>query len=591
MKRSRSVRVYVVRLVAAVALPLLAFGALLLIGAAENEQRTIATTVRERARGAAADLDRELRNLQNLLSILASSHDLFVGDPAVSREHATSLLKNPALGLAIRDLAGKSLFDTCTADGRPFPISTRLSDALYSADPNKSQISEMVAEPVSGEPLLTIDLPVWRHDEPVVILSLCALPRILQILIEQHLPADWTVAVVDSQRRPIASITEFAGGSFIAVGSGEGSASAADNHSLSARWQSSGPGFAASSPVDLAGWTVAVSVPGEIFSGPVRRALFTLVVAGGGTLVLVLVLAVAIGRRITGSLTYLTAIAKSLGNGEQPALPNTGINEADLIAEVFCATGEDLNRRTLELTQTVEALRRSEKQLRRLSDDLCRALDQRRELLNRIVSAQESERQRIARELHDQLGQYFAAMLLGLSAADKATSGHDERRRRIADLISLTATVSREVHQLSAELRPTALDHLGLEAAIANYLEKWGQRFSLNVDFVGNLRGRQLPAPVEITLYRVLQEAMTNIAKHAQAESISVVLEVETREVRLIVEDDGIGFSEASADVPLTPTSRFGLVGIRERLALVGGWLMIEPACNRGTTLFCRIPV
>ena len=168
-------------------------------------------------------------------------------------------------------------------------------------------------------------------------------------------------------------------------------------------------------------------------------------------------------------------------------------------------------------------------QLRKLSDDLRQALDERRELLNRIVSAQESERQRIARELHDHLGQYFAAMLLGLNAAEKASSWHNEGRHRIADLKSMTSAMSREVHQLSWELRPTALDDLGLEAAIANYLEKWSGRFNLNVDFVGNLRGRRLSAPVEITLYRVLQEAMTNIAKHAHAEKISVVLEAETR--------------------------------------------------------------
>jgi chemotaxis family two-component system sensor kinase Cph1 len=110
------------------------------------------------------------------------------------------------------------------------------------------------------------------------------------------------------------------------------------------------------------------------------------------------------------------------------------------------------------------------------------------------------------------------------------------------------------------------------------------------VDFVGNLRGRRLPAPVEITLYRVLQEAMTNVAKHADAERISVVLEAETGEVRLIVEDDGIGFTGANASAPSTATSGFGLIGIRERLALVGGSLMIEPASDHGTALFCRIP-
>ena len=278
-----------------------------------------------------------------------------------------------------------------------------------------------MAEPISGEPLLTIDLPVWRDDELVLILSLCALPRILQILIEQHLPSGWAAAVVDRQGRPIASVWESAGGSFAAAGGDQAPRSMTDNNSMIARWGSPDPGYGASSPVDLAGWTVVVNVPGEIFFGPVRRALLVLVAAGGGTLALVLVLAVAIGRRIAGPLTDLTVIAKSLGNGGRPAPPHTGINEADVIAEALCSTGKDLHRRTMELTQTVEALRHREKQLRKLSDNLRQALHQRRELLNRIVSAQEEERQRIARELHDHLGQYFAAMLLGLNAADKAS--------------------------------------------------------------------------------------------------------------------------------------------------------------------------
>jgi signal transduction histidine kinase len=576
--------------VVAVALPLLLFGASLLIRSADNEQHAIATTVHERAQGVAADLDRELRNLQDVVSILARSDYLFVSDVTLSRRHAKSLLRDPALGLAVRDLTGEPLFDTCTADGRAFPVSGGFGDALVIENPSRTHISELVTEPVSGEPLLTIDLPVMRDDGSVLILSLCALPRIVQILIEQHLPNGWTAAVIDSQGRSIASIGESAGGSFAVAGSDRAAVSVADNGLAIDQWVSFGAGYSASSPVRLAGWTATVNVPGEIFSGPVRRALFVLIVAGGGTLALALVLAAAMGRRIAGCLTDLTGIAKSLGSGGQPAPSLTGINEADLVAEVLCSTGEDLNRRSVELTETVAALRHGEKQLRKLSDKLRQAVDERGELLNRIVSAQESERQRIARELHDHLGQYFAAMLLGLNAADKASSWHDEGHHRIADLKSMTSVVSREVHELSWELRPTALDDLGLEAAIANYLEKWSGRFNLNVDFVGNLRGRQLSAPVEITLYRVLQEAMTNIAKHAQAERISVILEAETGEVRLIVEDDGIGFAAANTAVPGTPTTGFGLLCIRERLALVRGSLMIESASDHGTALFCRIP-
>jgi chemotaxis family two-component system sensor kinase Cph1 len=304
----------------------------------------------------------------------------------------------------------------------------------------------------------------------------------------------------------------------------------------------------------------------------------------------VIVLALSMGRRIAGPMADLTGIARALGSGARVAPPLTGINEADLVAHALCSTSEDLSRRTEELTQTVGALRHSEKRLQRLSDDLRRALDERTRLLNRMVSAQEDERQRVARELHDQLGQYFAAMLLGLDMADKTWKRDDELDQRIAELKTITSAMSREIHQLSWELRPTALDDLGLEPAIANYLEKWSERFNLDIDFAGHLQGSRLSAPIEITLYRVLQEAMTNVAKHANAKTISVVLEADIDEVRLIVEDDGSGFVEEHSGVSGAQTSGFGLLGMRERLALVGGSLVIETAPRRGTALFCRIP-
>ena len=583
MKRSRSVRVHVARLVVAAALPLLVFGGVLLVHSADSEQRIIATTVRERAEGAAADLDRELRNLQDLVSILANSHDRFTNGVAVSDHY----FQDSALGLVVRHLSGELLFDTCTGEGRPLPLNQTLVDALSSDKAAKPQISELVVEPISGEPFLTIDARGWRDGDSVLLFSLCALPRILRVLLEQHLPSGWGAVVVDGQGHLIASVRESASGGVGAAGSDQ---AVANSDLMISQAGSSGPGYEASSPVHLAGWTVAVNIPGEIFSAPIRHALLILIVAGGGTLVFALALASVIGRRIAGSLTHLSVMAKSLGSRGHPALPHTGISESDLIGEALCTAAEDLSRRTLELTQMVEAWRDSENRLRELSEDLRQALDERGKLLNRIVSAQESERQRIARELHDHLGQYFTAMLLGLDAADRTSSWRDEVRDKIADLKGMTLAVNRDVHQLSWELRPTALDDLGLEAAIANYLEKWSGRFDLYVDFVGNLRGRRLSAPVEITLYRVLQEAMTNIARHAHAQRISVVLEAGAGEVRLIVEDDGVGFTQTKAEKPAAPAEGFGLLGIRERLALVGGSLSIEPASGHGTVLFSRVP-
>jgi signal transduction histidine kinase len=590
MKQSHSIRAHVVHLVIAVTLPFLAFGAFLLIRSAQNEQQAIATTAHERAQGVAADLDRELRNLQELISILATSHYLVVGDFAASYLGAISSLKYRTLGILVRDLSGQLLLNTCNSDGRTFLLGNPLDNVPHTTNDSRALISDLTAEPISGGPLLTIDLLARREDDSTYILSLCALPRIVEILTEQHLPNRWTAMLADRRGHAIASVTESTGGSVAAVGADRAGISAADINPMLAQSGNFGPGYKASSPVDLAGWIVTINVPGDIYFGPIRHSLLVLLVAGGGTLALALILAANIGRRIAGPITELTGIASALGRGGHVTPPITGINEIDPVAHALCSTSEDLSQRTEELTKTVGALRHSEERLTELSGHLRRALDERTQLLNRMVSAQESERQRVARELHDHLGQYLAAMLLGLNAAVEASKWHDEGHQRIADLKTMTLAMSRDVHQLSWELRPTALDDLGLETAMASYLEKWSERFNLDVDFVGNLRGRRLPAPIEITLYRVLQEAMTNVAKHAHAERISVILDADTNEVRLVVEDDGTGYARRSESVHEASTGGFGLIGIRERLALVGGSLIIEPATDHGTALFCRIP-
>ena len=494
-------------------------------------------------------MDRELRHLQDVISIIAYSSDLFADDFAASHLSVNPLFKGEDLGLAIRDLAGQFILNTCVIDNQTSLVREAFGGAPSDLNDGRSVVSDLIEEPVSGASLLTIDVLVRREGGASYILSLCALPRIPAT----NMPQTEKSFVSDLRGSPASA-------------------------------------YQASSRVHLAGWTVAIDVPGAIFSGPFRRSLLVLLVAGGGTLALVLVLAINVGRRIAGPIAKLTELARTLGVGGKVDPPVTGINEADLVARALCSTSRDLSRRTQELTETIAALRISETRLRQASGDLQQALDQRTELLNRMVSAQESERQRIARELHDHFEQYFVAMLLGLNAAEKAWSRGDKGHQGIAELKEITLSVSRDVHQLSLELRPTALDDFGLEAAMANYLEKWRERFSLDVDFVGNLRGRRLPPPIEITLYRVLQEAMTNVAKHANAAKISVALEADPAEVRLIVEDDGTGFDKETAAAPGGPANGFGLLGIRERLAAVGGSLIIETAPKRGTALFCQIP-
>ncbi len=211
------------------------------------------------------------------------------------------------------------------------------------------------------------------------------------------------------------------------------------------------------------------------------------------------------------------------------------------------------------------------------------------QLLRRLVTAQEEERCRISRELHDQTGQQLAALLLGLKTMSNSTgNGSASLHRDLSQLQKLTEQLVDEAHHLAWELRPAALDDLGLETAVQNYVEKWSERNSISLDFHSGLDKLRLPAPVETAVFRIVQEALTNVLKHAQANRVSVMLEYRFDELLVIVEDNGRGFQP---EAQLKERTGLGLVGIHERLALVGGTLNIESTPGSGATLVIRIPV
>jgi two-component system, chemotaxis family, sensor kinase Cph1 len=144
---------------------------------------------------------------------------------------------------------------------------------------------------------------------------------------------------------------------------------------------------------------------------------------------------------------------------------------------------------------------------------------------------------------------------------------------------------------MARELRPTVLDDLGLQSAITQYLEEWRERSEIKFDLQVHLNGQRLPQPAETTLYRVTQEAIVNVVKHAGASHAGLILEATGHQVRLIVEDNGRGFSLPECGSTGASVQHFGLIGMRERLALVNGTLEIETAPGAGTTLFITVPL
>jgi PAS domain S-box-containing protein len=214
----------------------------------------------------------------------------------------------------------------------------------------------------------------------------------------------------------------------------------------------------------------------------------------------------------------------------------------------------------------------------------------RRVLERKLITAQEEERLRIARELHDQLAQHLAGMLLALESLRRGVGGSTSAEH-IQQIQELVQQMGNEVHRVAWELRPTALDDLGLLESLRQCAEDWTSRTGVPIDFHSALpAGTRFDGHIETICYRVVQEALTNVLKHARATAASVVVERVGQELRLICEDNGTGFPADRLD-GATDRQHLGIRGMRERLSLVGGELHVESSPGCGTSLFIRIPV
>ncbi len=210
----------------------------------------------------------------------------------------------------------------------------------------------------------------------------------------------------------------------------------------------------------------------------------------------------------------------------------------------------------------------------------------RAQYVSAVIAAQEEERKRIARELHDSASQALTSLLLGLRTL---ADGCDPRmQERANELRGVAARTLDDVHSLALQLRPSVLDDLGLAAAIKRFVDDCRSRCPLRIDLaVRGLDQQRLPADVETALYRIIQESLTNVIRHAGAQTASVLIESHGGLVRTVVEDDGCGFEPTAIDLR---QPHLGLYGIRERAELLGGKVMIESSPGQGTSLFIEIP-
>jgi two-component system CheB/CheR fusion protein len=292
--------------------------------------------------------------------------------------------------------------------------------------------------------------------------------------------------------------------------------------------------------------------------------------------------------RKDGSRFYVSGVLSAIRNLDQLQLVKVmrDLTEDQQAQQALREAHDMLEQR---VAQRTEELATSNQQLRAKIAMGEKIEADRAQLLREIVATQEQERRRIARELHDQLGQQISALRLGLGAL--ANGADQDVPRSVGRLQQIIAQLDREIDRLAFELRPVALDDLGLLNALQHYVEEWAERASIAAEFqpIG-LDGERLPNDIETTVYRVVQEALTNVLKHAAAAHVSVIVERRDAEVRAVVEDDGQGF-DVEAQQAARQFHELGLIGMQERAVLVGGWVTIESEPGRGTTVFVRIPL
>jgi two-component system sensor histidine kinase UhpB len=222
-------------------------------------------------------------------------------------------------------------------------------------------------------------------------------------------------------------------------------------------------------------------------------------------------------------------------------------------------------------------------------DELERDQAQLRQLATQVIDAQEGERKRIARELHDDTAQVLFAQLLRLTGLK--SSPHTELRHTAEQLETLTVEAIEGVRRLALELRPPALDDLGLREALGDLVQRFAENTSIDAHLdTSELRVRLEPE-VELVLYRVAQEALTNVMKHSRATSVSIVVDRTDDQVNLAIDDDGVGFDPSLVGVRDESGLGLGLFGMEERVALVGGKLAIRQLAPSGTRVIATIPI
>ena len=345
-------------------------------------------------------------------------------------------------------------------------------------------------------------------------------------------------------------------------------------------------------PLSMAHWGIAVGgTEAETFA-PVRALQGAIFLFGTLSFVIIFLATLWGARLLVRPVKTLTNAAKRIADGDLSSSIKLGSGgEIGVLADSFESMRAHLQQSHIELTgwsaELEKRVQERTRELEALYAELKREEGERRQLLERVINAQEEERMRVARELHDETGQALTALLMSLDSVEASDSELSAPlRERMARTKRLTQDALRNVRSIIFDLRPTALDDLGLVPAIRRFTEQHLEPLGITLSLETRAWPKtRLPPSVETVLFRVMQEAINNIARHANARHVRIIFAADEAGISARVEDDGEGFD------PATPRGGLGLVGMRERANLIGGRVEVHSARGGGTQVEICIPL
>ncbi len=346
-----------------------------------------------------------------------------------------------------------------------------------------------------------------------------------------------------------------------------------------------------------ASWAVVVSQSKEEALAPARTLELTFIVAGALSLVVVFSLSLGMAHSLVKPIGQLKAVAQNIsrGNLSQP-VPALGSDEIGELGRSFDAMRLELKKSLEEIQEWNRKLEaKIEERTSQLQDsyrEIERKEAARGQLLQKVLMIQEEERRRVARELHDETTQSILGLVMRLEAAAAIPDGEAGRiKDMLADVRNLAVSTLDNVHKVIFDLRPSVLDDLGLLSALRWYAQNRLGELGIKARVEVTGEEKEMPPQIEIALFRVVQEAITNIAKHAEAHNVLLNVEFKDSAITIEIEDDGRGFDVKRLSQQVGESQAVGLLGMRERIELLGGKFHIESQPRQGTHITVEVPL